>query len=62
MDTHEYEESCNLKSHRKLNSHESIQRVTRGKHIVLLGARSGSNVPLLGLVMYNVNMCLGNFA
>ena len=32
MDTQEYEESCKLKSHRKLNSHEGSQRVTRVKH------------------------------
>lgn len=32
MDTHEYEESCKLKSHRKLNNHEGSQRVTRSKY------------------------------
>ena len=32
MDTHDYEESCKLKSQKKLNNHESSQRVTRGKH------------------------------
>jgi len=32
MDTHEYEESCKLKIHMKLNSHEGSQRVTRGRH------------------------------
>ena len=26
MDTHEYENSCQLKIHRNLNSHEGIQR------------------------------------
>jgi len=32
MNTHEYEESCKLKSHRKLNIRVSSQIVTRGKH------------------------------
>ena len=32
MDPHEYEESCKLKSHRKLNNHEGSQRVAGGKH------------------------------
>ena len=32
IDTHEYEESCQLKSHRKLNNHEGRWRVTRVKH------------------------------
>ncbi len=32
MDTHEYEESCQLKILRKLNNHDGSQRVLRIKH------------------------------
>ena len=32
MDTYEYEESCQLKSHRKLNIHEGSPGITRVKH------------------------------
>lgn len=32
FNTHEYEESCKMKNHWKLNNHEGSQRVTRGEH------------------------------